>query len=101
MPSRKNYKNKKILITGGLGFLGSSLARRLVELGSKVTIIDSLVPTYGGNLRNIYGIKDKVTVNISDVRDRYSMSYLVKNQDIMFKLAGTLSHVDSMTDPFT
>lgn len=101
MKSLKEYKNKKILITGGLGFLGSSLARKLVALGSNVTIIDSLITGYGGNMFNIKGIENKVRVNISDVRDKYSMNYLVKDKDIMFNLAGTLSHVDSMTDPFT
>lgn len=96
-----DYKNKKTIITGGLGFLGSSLARKLVGLGAKVTIIDSLIPGCGGNLHNIAGIEKKVKVNISDVRDKYSMNYLVRNQEIMFNLAGTLSHVDSMTDPFS
>jgi nucleoside-diphosphate-sugar epimerase len=95
------YKGKNILITGGLGFIGSNLARELVGLGSKVTIIDSLVPEYGGNMFNIRGIEDELDINISDVRDEYSMNYLVQGKDIMFNLAGTLSHVDSMKDPFT
>lgn len=95
------YKNKRILITGGLGFVGSSLAIRLVGRGAKVTVIDSLVPEYGGNLFNIHGFEDKINVNVSDVRDRYSINYLVQGQDILFNLAGTLSHVDSMTDPYT
>ena len=95
------YKNKKVLVTGGLGFIGSTLCIELVKLGADVTLIDSLVPDYGGNLFNIDPIKNKVKVNISDVRDRYSMNYLVQNKDIMFNLAGTLSHVDSMRDPYT
>lgn len=98
---KKFYKNKHILITGGLGFIGSTLAVELVSLGSKVTVIDSLISDYGGNLFNIKPVQNKIKVNISDVRDRYSMNFLVKNQDILFNLAGTLSHVDSMTDPFT
>lgn len=97
----KFYKDKNVLITGGLGFIGSSLAIKLAELGANVTIIDSLVPDYGGNLFNIEPVKSKVKVNISDVRDKYSINHIVKNQDILFNLAGTLSHVDSMTDPFT
>ncbi len=95
------YHNKRVLITGGLGFIGSNLARRLVELGSSVLLVDSLVPQYGGNLFNIHGIEDRVQVNIADVRDQNSMNYLVKGQDIMFNLAGQVSHLDSMRDPFT
>lgn len=96
-----SYNNKKVLITGGLGFIGSNLALRLVELGSQVTLVDSLIPKYGGNLWNIEQIKDKVRVNISDVRDIHSMRYLVQGQDILFNLAGQTSHIDSMEDPYT
>lgn len=95
------FRNKNILITGGIGFIGSALARRLVSLGAKVTLVDSLIPEYGGNLQNIQDIKDKLQVNISDVRDPYSMRYLVRNIDILFNLAGQTSHLDSMHDPFT
>jgi len=95
------FKNKKVLITGGLGFIGSNLARRLVGLGAKVTLVDSLIPEYGGNLFNIAGIEDKVKVNISDVRDEFSMRYMVQGQDYLFNLAGQTSHLDSMQDPFT
>ncbi len=95
------YEGKNILITGGLGFIGSTLAHALVSYGAHVTLVDSLVPQYGGNMFNIEDIKDKVTVNISDVRDRSSMNYLVQGKDYIFNLAGTLSHIDSMRDPFT
>lgn len=95
------YQNKNILITGGLGFIGSTLAIRLVELGANVTLVDSMIPDYGGNLFNIEPIKDKVRVNFSDVRDSHSMEYLVKGQDFLFSLAGQVSHIDSMTDPLT
>jgi UDP-glucose 4-epimerase len=95
------FKNKKILITGGLGFIGSTLARRLVKIEADIYLIDSLIPEYGGNNFNIDGIEDKVKVNIADVRDKHSMDYLVKDKDIIFNLAGTLSHIDSMNDPFT
>jgi len=98
---KKFYKGKKVLITGGLGFIGSNLAVRLVELGAEVCLVDSMVPEYGGNLFNIIGIKDKVAINFSDIRDRYSMDYLVQDKDMIFNLAGTLSHIDSMKDPFT
>ena len=94
-------RSKKILITGGLGFIGSNLAHRLVELGARVTLVDSLIPEYGGNLFNIKGIEEKIQVNISDVRDEQSMQYLVQGQDYLFNLAGQTSHLDSMQDPFT
>jgi UDP-glucose 4-epimerase len=94
-------ENMRILVTGGLGFIGSNLARKLVDYGSHVTLVDSLVPEYGGNLFNISGIEDRVHVNISDVRDEYSMRYLVRGQDLLFNLAGQTSHADSMQDPFT
>jgi UDP-glucose 4-epimerase len=95
------FAGKNILITGGLGFIGSNLARQLVELNANVTLIDSLIPEYGGNLFNIDDIKDKVQVNISDVRDEHSMKYLVQGQDYLFNLAGQTSHMDSMKDPYT
>jgi len=95
------FRDKSALITGGLGFIGSNLARRLVNFGASVTLVDSLIPEYGGNLFNIADIEDKVRVNISDVRDKYSMKYLVQGQDYLFNLAGQTSHMDSMRDPFT
>jgi UDP-glucose 4-epimerase len=95
------FQEKKVLITGGLGFIGSNLARRLLDLGAVVTLVDSLIPEYGGNLFNIDGIENRLRVNISDVRDEHSMRYLVQEQDYIFNLAGQTSHLDSMQDPFT
>ena len=94
------FTQKRVMITGGLGFIGSNLARRLVDLGAEVTLVDSLIPEYGGNWFNIADIEDRVEVNISDVRDEHSMKYLVQNQDYLFNLAGQTSHLDSMQDPF-
>ncbi len=94
------FKNANVLITGGCGFIGSNLARRLVGLGAHVTLVDSLIPSYGGNLANISDIMDSVQLNISDVRDQYSMEYLIRDKDYLFNLAGQTSHLDSMTDPF-
>jgi UDP-glucose 4-epimerase len=91
---------KNVLITGGLGFIGSTLARRLIEYGAKVTLVDSLIPEYGGNQFNIAGIEEQVRVNISDVRDIHSLKHLVIGQDVLFNLAGQTSHLDSMTNPY-
>ena len=96
-----DFRGKRVLITGGLGFLGSNLARELVATDADVVLVDSLVPEYGGNLANIAGIEDRVTVNISDVRDSHSLAPLLRDQDFLFNLAGQTSHLDSMTDPFT
>lgn len=95
------FDGARVLITGGMGFLGSTLAHRLITLGAEITLVDSLVPEYGGNTRNIIDIQDKVRVNIADVRDEYSMNYLVQGQDYLFNLAGQTSHLDSMNDPYT
>ena len=96
-----NYTNKKILITGGLGFIGSNLARKLVSLNAKVTIVDNLNPLYGGNLFNIDDIREKVSIHICDVRDVSIMEDLLKEPDYLFNLAGQTSHIDSMIDPKT
>lgn len=96
----KNLKGKKILITGGLGFIGSNLAIRLVREGAKVEIVDSLIPEMGGNRFNIKPIANKIKVKITDMRDAAKMKRAVLGQHFIFNLAGTLSHVDSMTNPF-
>ena len=97
----KNYSGKEILITGGLGFIGSNLARRLVSQGANLTLVDSLIPQYGGNTFNIDDIKNKVAVNVCDVRDTFAMEHLIQGKDYLFNLAGQTSHLDSMTDPHT
>jgi len=95
------FSGADVLITGGLGFIGSALARRLVHLGAKITLVDSLIPEYGGNLFNVHHIRDRVTVDVTDVRDAAAMSSLIKNRQFLFNLAGQTSHLDSMTDPIT
>ena len=96
----KGFSGKKALITGGLGFIGSNLARKLLELECKVTVVDSLIPEYGGNLRNVEGIRDKICINLTDIRDNCSINELIKKQDFLFNLAGQTSHLDSMENPF-
>jgi len=98
-PGYAAFAGARVLITGGLGFIGSNLARRLVELGSDVLLVDSLIPEYGGNLFNVAEIADRVTVNISDIRDTYGLHHLLRGRDYLFNLAGQTSHLDSMTDP--
>lgn len=95
------FSGRRVLVTGGLGFIGSNLVRTLAAGGADVTVLDSMIPEYGGNLRNLAGLADRVHVNISDVRDVHSLPYFVKGQDLLFNLAGQTSHMDSMTDPQT
>jgi UDP-glucose 4-epimerase len=99
--SDNGFSGRNVLITGGLGFIGSNLARRLVSEGARVTVVDSLIPEYGGNLANIAGLEHRIRVNVSDVRDEPSMRHLVRGADYLFNLAGQTSHLDSMRDPFT
>jgi UDP-glucose 4-epimerase len=94
------YRDRRTLVTGGLGFIGSNLCRRLADLGARVTAVDSLLPDYGGNLFNLAGYEERVRVNIADVRG-HGMEYLVKGHDVLFNLAGQVSHLDSMSDPVT
>ena len=101
MTAAGNFSGASALITGGLGFIGSNLARRLVGLGARVSLVDSLIPAYGGNRFNVSDIADRVNVNISDVRDPHAMASLVQGCDYLFNLAGQTSHLDSMTDPQT
>jgi UDP-glucose 4-epimerase len=95
----KNLQGKKVLVTGGLGFIGSNLCIELVKLGAHVTIVDNMLPRQGGNLFNIKEIEDRVQVQFSDVRNQLSMNYLVRGVDYVFHLAGQVNHVDSMRNP--
>lgn len=99
MNNLESFRGKQVLITGGVGFIGSNLARRLVTLGARVTLVDSLIPLYGGNLFNIDDIREFVTLNITDVRDPFAMAYLLQGKDYLFNLAGQTSHLDSMANP--
>lgn len=99
--SAEFFSGKRIMITGGLGFIGSNLARALLAYGAQLLLVDSLVPIYGGNIFNVADIEDRVRVNIADLRDNYGLRYLIQGQDIIFNLAGQVSHTDSMADPHT
>ena len=94
-----SFADKQVLITGGAGFIGSNLAIRLAGMGAVVTVMDSMLPGYGGNLFNLSRVRDQVTINFSDMRDQPSLSYLVRGKDYIFNLAGQVSHQDSMLDP--
>lgn len=93
------YAGRRCMVAGGLGFIGSNLAIRLVDLGARVLIVDSLIPAYGGNFFNVAGIRDRVHVNVADVRDPHAMEYLVRGQDFIFNLAGQIGHLESMEAP--
>jgi UDP-glucose 4-epimerase len=95
------YRGRPVMITGGLGFIGSNLARTLVALGADVLLVDSLIPDYGGNLFNIDGIADRLRVNVADIRQQSTMNYLVRGREVIFNLAGQVSHIDSMREPYT
>lgn len=98
---RTSFRAARVLITGGLGFIGSTLARRLADLSARVTVLDSLIPEYGGNLFNLEGYEERIHVNIGDLRDEHGIRHLVQGQDFIFNLAGQVSHLDSMRDPLT
>ena len=93
------FEGRRTMITGGLGFIGSNLARRLTELGAEVVLVDSLIPECGGLQFNIRGLEGKVRVSISDVRDSHNLRHLLHGQDYLFNLAGKTSHMDSMEAP--
>lgn len=99
--TQASFSGARVLVTGGLGFIGSNLAQRLVALGANVTLMDSLIPEYGGLEYNLHEVRERVAVEISDVRDADAVARLVQGQDLLFNLAGQTSHVDSMTDPKT
>jgi len=97
----EKWRQKRILITGGAGFIGSTLAMRLANYGSQVTVIDSMIPEFGGNLHNLNDCASKIHINFSDIREPHSLKPLLKDVDVLFSLAGQTSHMDSMTDPYT
>ncbi|MGI8855245.1 MAG: NAD-dependent epimerase/dehydratase family protein [Thermomicrobiales bacterium] len=95
------WRGVRTLVTGGLGFIGSNLVHRLHALGARVMVVDALVPGHGGDRANLDGLGTTVEVIIGDLRDRLLMENLVAAQEVIFNLAGQISHEDSMRDPFT
>lgn len=102
MPSTlaDHFQDKQVLITGGLGFIGSSIANALVPLGATVTVVDAMLPLYGGNYFNVEDIKDQIEVVEGDIRDMDLMQQLVKGKDYVFNLAAQVSYIDSKDEPF-
>jgi len=96
---KEGFQGRKVMVTGGLGFIGSNLSARLVERGAKVTVVDNMIPRLGGNLFNVKEIADRIHLNFSDVRDGHSMDFLVKDHEYIFHLAGQVNHVDSIRNP--
>src|SRR5258708_21569391 len=98
-PRLAAYAGARAMITGGLGLIGSAIARHLVSFGAEVLLVDSMIPEYGGNLANIADIRDRVSVNIADIRGGYALRHLLGGQDFLFNLAAPTSHLHSMSAP--
>lgn len=97
----KAFNDRDVLILGGLGFIGSNLAIRLVDLGARVTVVDSMLAQYGGNLANLEEAADRLRINFSDIRDQHSLKFLVRDAEVIYSMAGQTSHIESMSDPMT
>jgi len=96
----KEFAGKSVLVTGGMGFIGSNLVIRLAKAGAKVTVLDAMIPDYGGNEFNIAAVADQIKVNYCDIRDEMAVNYVVKEKDFIFHLAGQVCHLMSMSNPF-
>src|SRR5260370_15859466 len=98
-PVNAFYGDRRVLVLGGLGFIGSNLALALVERGADVTVVDSMIPGQGANLFNIEPVRNRLAINIADIRDRQRLSMLVRGPAVIFSLAAPVSHIASMRDP--
>lgn len=99
MDNLEGYQGKRVLVTGGLGFIGSNLTIRLLELGAEVTVVDNMLPRQGANLFNLEEVKGRVNLQFSDIRDGLSMNSIVKDKGLIFHLAGQVNHIESMRNP--
>ncbi|MGC2413123.1 MAG: NAD-dependent epimerase/dehydratase family protein [Stellaceae bacterium] len=93
------FRGAHVMVTGGVGLIGSALARRLAGLGAELVLLDSMVAEAGANLANIADLGGRVRVNIADIRDAAALRHLLTGQDFLFDLAGQTSHLDSMNAP--
>ena len=94
------YRGTPVLVTGGMGFIGSTLARRLHGMGARVAVLDSLNPGQGGNPANLEDIQEDLEIVIGDQADAVLVAGLVRGRSVIFNLCGRGAHADSMRDPF-
>jgi UDP-glucose 4-epimerase len=97
--NEESWVDRRVLVTGGLGFIGSSVTVRLAEAGARVTVLDALLPAYGGNRYNVEPVADRIRIVEGDVRDQALVASLVEGQDVVFHFAAQVSYLDSMEDP--
>jgi UDP-glucose 4-epimerase len=96
-----DWRHRRVLVTGGLGFIGSNLVHRLVDLGANVLVVDNLLAGHGGDYANLGDVLSRVRVKQLDLRDADALPAIVRDQQTIFNLAGQTSHQGSMTDPHT
>src|SRR6059058_4363372 len=97
----EHFRGRRVVITGGLGFIGASLARALVDAGAEVTIVDALIPECGGTYANVAGIEARLRIVEADLREQERLEGLLEGSEFVFNLAGHTSHIDSMNAPQT
>ncbi len=101
MEIKEAFLGKKVLIAGGLGFIGSNLAKKLAALGARVSILDALIPEHGGSMFHAADLPSPADLTVADARDEAKLIPLLEGRDYLFHLAGQTSHLDSMRDPWT
>ncbi|HEY4397262.1 MAG TPA: NAD-dependent epimerase/dehydratase family protein [Acidimicrobiia bacterium] len=94
-----SFAGRRCLVTGGLGFIGSNLALVLSAGGAEVTVVDALVPTHGGDRANLDGAAGRIEVIDALVDDVALVRDAAAASEVVFNLAGQVSHVESMERP--